>query len=100
MICAKLSLSLGTSSSAVGSTMKTTSYCLLLLLNFTPPSVELLHCFQRAVPDNHSQCVCTILKSFFHYRLLALCKRVEHKPLRVGNRMLGLNPDAQPDELF
>src|SRR5215203_6453912 len=98
MICEKLSVSFGTSSSAVGSTMKTTSYC-LFVSKIKPPvrslSIKFTHRFQSAVPDDRSYRVCALRYHFFNYGPLAACKRVEHKTLRVRDRMFGLNTDPQ-----
>src|SRR6185295_1859695 len=100
MIWEKLSVSFGTSSSAVGSTMKTTSYCLFVSNSNLHPSIKLAHRFQSAIPDNRSYRVCAQGDRLLDDRSLTFRKRVEHESLRIRDRMFRLNPDPQADELI
>src|SRR6185369_6398710 len=105
MICEKLSVSFGTSSSAVGSTMKTTSYCLFVSKSnlqskvpLTISSIKFAHRFQSAVPDDRSYRSRALVQNVGQHGSFAAWKRVEHKLLRIRNRMLRENPDPQPQK--
>src|SRR5829696_4397742 len=88
-ICVKFSVSLDTSSSAVGSTMKTTSYCLFVSKSNLPlhcrlpisnfrffnwqlaignrQLIKFAHCFQSAVPDDRSYRVRALVQYFCYH---------------------------------
>src|ERR1041384_3409446 len=101
MICEKLSVSFGTSSSAVGSTMKTTSYCLFVSNSNLQGrlSIKFTHRFQSAVSDDCSYRFCAQLDRLLDHRSLTARKIVEHKFLRVRNRVFRLNSNTHSDEL-
>src|SRR6266576_3714280 len=129
-ICLKFSVILFTSSSsASGSTMKTTSYCLanskfILLMDVQPHlkmkqeglsvmgteplqhslpgglsfTVVKRHSFQDAVFHDSAQRFSASVEYLFHFASAGFRNRIEHEPLCIRYRMIGLNSDPQPDE--